>query len=171
MRTLIVVDMQNDFISGSLANRAAADIIPFIKNEIESGRYSRVLFTQDTHYKEYLETQEGRNLPVMHCELGTDGWQIVSDLREYSFNGSSAHKETFGFLGWADPRWGLADTDEIVFVGTCTDICVVSNALIIKALFPEKKLTVLAKGCAGLTPEKHSAALEVMRSCQINVEE
>ena len=169
MRTLIVIDMQNDFVTGSLANKAAADIIPFIKAEIESGNYSRILFTQDTHYKEYLETQEGKNLPIVHCEFGTDGWQIVDDLKRYAINGSCAHKETFGYLGWANPKWGLYDVDEIVLVGTCTDICVVSNALLIKALYPEKKLSVLAKGCAGLTPEKHAAALEVMKSCQINV--
>ena len=170
-KTLIVVDMQNDFVTGSLANQAALEVVPFIKSEIESGKYSRVLFTQDTHYDNYLDTQEGKNLPIEHCIFGTEGWQVVDALKEHVDRLNSIWKPSFGYAGWDDSKLGLSDADEIVFVGTCTDICVVSNVLILKALYPEKKITVLAKGCAGLTPEKHAAALETMKSCQINVVE
>jgi nicotinamidase-related amidase len=170
-KTLIVVDMQNDFVTGSLANQTALEVIPFIKSEIESGKYSRVLFTQDTHYNNYLDTQEGKNLPIEHCIFGTEGWQVVDPLKEHVTNINSIWKTSFGYAGWDDSKWKLSDADEIVFVGTCTDICVVSNVLILKALYPEKKITVLAKGCAGLTPEKHAAALETMKSCQVNVVE
>lgn len=170
-KTLIVVDMQNDFVTGSLANQAALEVIPFIKSEIESGKYSRVLFTQDTHYDNYLDTQEGKNLPIEHCIFGTEGWQVVDALKEHVDRINSIWKPTFGYAGWSDSKLGLSDADEIVFVGTCTDICVVSNVLILKALYPEKKITVLANGCAGLTPEKHAAALETMKSCQVNVVE
>ena len=170
-KTLIVVDMQNDFVTGSLANPAAQEIIPFIKSEIESGKYSNILFTQDTHTNRYLYSLEGRNLPVTHCVQGTYGWEIVKELRDYATEGNTIWKPTFGFAGWWHDEYGLLEADEIVIVGTCTDICVVSNALIIKALWPEKPITVLANGCAGVTPEKHAAALETMRSCQINVVE
>lgn len=170
-KMLIVVDMQNDFVTGSLANQTALEVIPFIKSEIESGKYSRVLFTQDTHYDNYLETQEGKNLPVKHCIFGTKGWDVVDELKEYVTDTNSIQKPTFGFNGWNEEKFGIADVDEVVFVGTCTDICIVSNVLILKAMYPEKKVTVLANGCAGLTPEKHKAALETMKSCQVNVVE
>lgn len=171
-KMLIVVDMQNDFVTGSLANQTALEVIPFIKSEIESSKYSNVLFTQDTHYENYLDTQEGKYLPVEHCISGTEGWEIVPELKSYVDSSiDSIIKFTFGYDGWKetlkdDIKNGI---DEITLVGTCTDICVVSNAIIIKAAYPEIKISVLAKGCAGLTPEKHEAALEVMRSCQINV--
>lgn len=168
---LIVVDMQNDFVTGSLANQTALEVIPFIKSEIESGKYSRVLFTQDTHYDNYLETQEGKNLPVKHCIFGTKGWDVVDELKEYVTNTNSIQKHTFGFNGWNEEKFGIADTDEVVFVGTVTSICVVSNVLVLKAMYPEMQVTVLAKGCAGLTPETHNAALETMKSCQVNVVE
>ena len=168
---LIVVDMQNDFVTGSLANQSALEVIPFIKSEIESGKYSRVLFPQDTHYDNYLETQEGKNLPIKHCIFGTKGWNVVDELKEYVTDTNSIQKTTFGFNGWNEEKFGIADVDEVVFVGTVTSICVVSNALILKAMYPEKKVTVLVKGCAGLTPEKHKAALETMKSCQVNVVE
>lgn len=170
-KMLIVVDMQNDFVTGSLANRTALEVIPFIKSEIESGNYSRVLFTQDTHYINYLDTQEGKNLPVKHCIFGTNGWNIVDELKEYVTNINSIWKHSFGFTGWNNEKFGIADVDEVVFVGTVTSICVVSNVLILKAMYPEMKVTVLAKGCADITPEKHNAALETMKSCQVNVVE
>ena len=100
MKILIVVDMQNDFVTGSLANQTALEVIPFIKSEIESGKYSRVLFTQDTHYDNYLETQEGKNLPVKHCIFGTKGWDVVDELKEYVTDTNSIQKTTFGFNGW-----------------------------------------------------------------------
>lgn len=168
MKTLIVIDMQNDFVTGSLANPAAEAIIPFIKAECESGKYDTILFTQDTHFDDtYLETQEGKNLPIKHCIRDTEGWKIVDELSKYVMQ--SIWKTRFGTTEWG--TWGFDSTDELFLVGTCTDICVISNALIMKAQCPEARITVLAKGCAGLTPERHAAALEVMKSCQINVEE
>lgn len=168
MKTLIVIDMQNDFVTGSLANPAAEAIIPFIKAECESGKYDSIIFTQDTHFDDtYLEMQEGKNLPVKHCIQNTDGWKIVDELSKYAIE--SIWKAHFGTTDWL--TWMFAEDRELVLVGTCTDICVVTNALLLKTYYPENKITVLAKGCAGLTPEKHAAALEVMKSCQINVEE
>jgi nicotinamidase-related amidase len=167
MKTLIVIDMQNDFVTGSLVNPAAEAIIPFIKAECESGKYDRIIFTQDTHRENYLETQEGKHLPIKHCIRGTEGWAVVPELRGFADN--TIEKGQFGATQWMGIAFAL--NDEVTLVGTCTDICVISNALILKAFFPETKITVLAKGCAGLTPEKHAAALEVMKSCQINVEE
>ena len=165
MKTLIVIDMQNDFVTGSLANPAAEAIIPFIKAECESGKYDNIIFTQDTHDAHYLYTQEGKNLPVAHCIYKTDGWEIVPELRDFA--DTTLEKFTFGNTRWPS----MLGNGEVFIVGTCTDICVISNALIFKAYFPEARITVLAKGCAGLTPEKHAAALEVMKSCQINVVE
>ena len=115
--------MQNDFVTGSLANQAALKVIPFIKSEIESGKYSRVLFTQDTHYDNYLDTQEGKNLPVKHCIFGTKGWDVVDELKEYATNTNSILKPSFGFNGWNEEKLGIADVDEVVFVGTCTAGC------------------------------------------------
>lgn len=169
MKTLIVVDMQVDFVTGSLANPAAEAIIPFIKAEIESGKYDGLMFTADTHGENYLETQEGKHLPIKHCIRGTSGWRIVDELTRPILSPCVVEKGSFGYDNWGS--FGFNKDDEITLVGTCTDICVISNALILKAFFPETKITVLAKGCAGLTPEKHAAALEVMKSCQINVED
>ena len=185
MKTLIVIDMQNDFVTGSLANPAAEAIIPFIKDEIWSGKYETVVFTQDTHrLSDYPFSQEGKNLPIKHCIRDANGWQIVDALKMP--NMLRIEKTTFGYADWwrAEAKLGLDsyqkerdgygsrhENEELVLVGTCTDICVVSNALILKAAFPETKISVLANGCAGSTPERHAAALEVMKSCQINVVE
>jgi nicotinamidase-related amidase len=169
MKALIVVDMQNDFIDGSLANPAAQAIVdPIIKKIKEFD--GRVIFTQDTHYSNYCKTQECKKLPIEHCKIGTPGWEIHSDILQAVTGRNFVHmirKETFGYINWRDI---IRDCEEIIICGTCTDICVVSNALIIKAMYPETKITVLKDLCAGLTPEKHEAALEVMRSCQIDVE-
>ncbi len=173
MKTLIVIDMQNDFVTGSLANPAAEAIIPFIKAECESGKYDHIVFTQDTHDSNYLNTQEGKKLPIKHCIRGEKGQMIVDELAKFAYTDDgdqTLDKTTFGYLDWCELD-DASSAEEIVLVGTCTDICVISNALILKSTFPENKITVLAKGCAGLTPEKHAAALEVMKSCQINVVE
>lgn len=167
-KVLIVVDMQNDFVTGSLANPAALKTIPFIKSEIESGNYSKIIFTKDTHFENYLDTQEGKNLPVKHCIHKTEGWEVVDELKPYSNDSNTVLKNTFGYVGWT---LELEDCDEVVFVGTVTSICVISNVLVVKAMYPELKVTVLSKGCADLTPDKHNAALEVMKSCQVNVVE
>lgn len=161
----IVIDMQEDFIRGSLANKDAENAIPNIIREIESDKYDQVLFTHDTHYVDYLETQEGENLPIIHCQINEPGWEIAEELREYSQNAIIKH--TFGLIDWK-PKLGN-DIKSITLCGTCTDICVVSNALILKALYPEVLINVVEDCCAGLTPEKHKSAIDVMKSCQINI--
>jgi len=171
---LIVVDMQNDFITGSLGSSDAISIVPYVKNKIAKYRKdgNRIIFTKDTHSDKYLETQEGKYLPVKHCIKGTDGHEIVSDLDI----GDSIifEKPTFGSLElveFLESQEGIDDVDEIELCGLCTDICVVSNALILKAKFPEIKITVDANACAGVTKESHEAALLTMRMCQVNVGE
>lgn len=171
MKTLIVVDMQNDFIDGSLANPAAAAIVPDMAEYIKNFE-GQIIFTRDTHYPNYMETQEGRNLPVMHCQYGSEGWEIQDDLfeavRGRNIEWSVVDKNSFGDTYELEDEID-AYSDEIYLCGTCTDICVISVALNLKARFPEIKMYCIADLCAGLTPEKHAAALEVMKSCQIEV--
>lgn len=172
-KALIVVDMQNDFLTGSLHNSEAVNIIPKIKELIESGEYSWIVFTQDTHYDNYLQTAEGKALPVPHCISESWGWEIAEEFSEIFDNDEIATsiicKPRFGSLQIAEHLEGLDLFDEVTFCGTCTDICVVSNALILKAMRPELTINVKADCCAGLNPEAHNAALTVMRSCQINI--
>ena len=173
----IVIDMQNDFLTGSLANPDAVSIIPSVLDQIKNSDY--VMYTRDTHSENYLDTQEGKNLPVPHCIEGTQGWQIVDDLAPQNITDIKmwhiVNKPTFGDVNiWMDMyfadlvNWN-GEGVEVTFCGTCTDICVVSNAMIVKSLYPELVVNVKADACAGLTPEKHKAALEVMSSCQINI--
>lgn len=179
MKLLIVVDMQNDFISGSLGTPEAQAIVPNVKKKIEEYRKNgdMVVFTRDTHSENYLETNEGKHLPVKHCIEGTDGWQIHNDLNltiEEDFEELIIDKTSFGYNAWDYEleAYGVELDDDdlsIELLGLCTDICVVSNALILKATYPEATITVDASCCAGVTPEKHLAALEVMKSCQIEV--
>lgn len=177
-KILIVVDMQNDFLTGSLANESAVKVIPNIIKEFESKEYSNIIFTRDTHCGEnYLSTQEGKLLPLLHCVKNSKGWEICDELSSSVLSlgvpFSVVDKPTFGFNGWHDTILSdiVKEDTEIVFVGTCTDICVVSNALIIKALFPENKVTCISSCCAPLCgmADKQEAALSVMKSCQINV--
>ncbi len=166
-KALIVIDMQNDFVTGSLANEAAQAIVKPIINKI-SAYQGTVIATRDTHTVDYLKTPEGKALPVEHCIINTEGWQIVDKIKEAIEKKKDKRiidKPTFGLVR----DWKLGTYDCVEIVGTCTDICVVSNALILKALYPELKVKVIAELCAGLTPEKHAAALEVMKSCQIEV--
>ena len=170
-KCLLVVDMQQDFVDGTLANDAAKNIVPIIVNEIEEGGYDHYVLTRDTHNETYLNTPEGKSLPVEHCIKYTDGWKVVQDI-EWSVpikNVSYFDKPTFGSLGLLSHIQSCGDFDEVVMCGTCTDICVISNALILKTMKPDLKITVLGYACAGVTPEKHEAALNVMESCQINV--
>ena len=172
MKTLIVIDMQNDFIDGSLGTHEAQKIVPKAKKKIEEyiSRGDWVVFTRDTHHPNYLQTQEGRNLPVPHCVLLEHGWKISNELEDYAYNYDNAgvvNKGSFGYDRWFD--WEHEMSDKIELIGLCTDCCVVSNALILKANFPETEITVDASCCAGTTPENHKAALQVMKSCQINV--
>ena len=176
MTTLIVVDMQNDFIDGALANPAAQAIVKPMVEYIKDFE-GEIIFTRDTHFSDYLNTQEGRNLPIPHCLYESDGWQVNETLAGAAFEGRNyardpwagcVDKHSFGDIGGIEE---VIDnhTSRIYICGTCTDICVISVALNLKALFPEKPIVCLSKLCAGLTPEKHAAALEVMRSCQIEV--
>ena len=164
MRALIVVDMQNDFIDGSLGTKEAVSIVPKVKKKIEEAQAEgrEVIFTRDTHYDDYLETNEGKHLPVVHCVEESRGWEISEELDASA--STIINKNTFGYTGWAE-----FDFEEVELVGLCTDICVVSNALIIKAIYPEIKVSVDAECCAGVTPEAHEAALATMRSCQIEI--
>lgn len=169
MKTLIVIDMQNDFVTGVLGTPEAVAIVPKVKKKIEDylGNRDRVIFTRDTHYNNYERTLEGKHLPIKHCIARTDGWQIIPELILYK--NKVATKHAFGYTNWATDYFGLNSSDSIDLVGLCTDICVVSNALILKSTFPEIEITVDASCCAGTTPENHKAALQVMKCCQINI--
>ena len=180
MKYLIVVDMQNDFIDGALGTPEAQAIVQKVVKKIEEFD-GEVLWTQDSHYDNYLETQEGRLLPVKHCIVASNGWKLNS-LVEAALQRKGAvddqlhafDKQTFGSLGLAGrlyPDAAFGDgIEEVVLVGLCTDICVISNALLLKAFLPEVKITVDASCCAGVTPERHKNALEAMKACQIFIE-
>ena len=172
-KILVVIDMQNDFIDAALGTPEAVGIVEAVKNKIASWAPENVFATMDTHGENYLQTQEGANLPVEHCIKGTDGWKIRPDIAELLADARIYEKPTFGSLELAQDLKELAQAEEIELelIGLCTDICVVSNALLLKAFMPEVKISVDASCCAGVTPEKHLAALETMRSCQIHVTE
>ena len=165
MKFLIVVDMQNDFISGSLGSEDAKSIVNNVKEKIEKFD-GKVIFTRDTHYKNYMETQEGKNLPVKHCVIDTYGWEICDELKEYAKD--VINKVTFGSMDLPKILEN-EEIEEIELCGLCTDICVISNAMILKAAFPEVKLTVDSSCSAGVTKESHNKALDAMRAVQINI--
>ena len=167
-RLLIVVDMQNDFITGSLGTREAQQAVePVVRKVLEyKEKGDEVVFTLDTHFENYSETQEGRRLPVPHCIKGTEGWKLCPQLE--GFEGKRFEKHTFGSRECADYA-AKGRYDQIELIGVCTDICVVSNALLLKAYLPETPIQVDAACCAGVTPESHRAALETMKMCQIDV--
>lgn len=169
MKILCVIDMQNDFIDGALGTNEAVAITDNVAKKIELYRKNgdRVIFTRDTHYDNYMQTQEGRNLPVPHCIKDTDGWQISSKLAV----GDSLiiDKPTFGSVQLSEYIAGLEGVDEVELIGLCTDICVISNAMLIKARLPEVRVSVDSACCAGVTPESHSNALSAMKKCQIEI--
>ena len=172
-RYLIVVDMQNDFIDGSLGTKEAQEIVENVVKEAKEFQ-GTVIFTQDTHEKDYLNTQEGQRLPVSHCIKGTAGWELCPALEEVrdSLNSPVIEKPTFGSVHLAEYLSGIHMTrpiDEIRLVGLCTDICVISNALLLKAFLPEVKISVRKDCCAGVSPESHEAALVSMACCQIEI--
>lgn len=167
MKILVVVDMQNDFIDGALGTAEAVAIVPYVKEVIENFD-GKVLFTRDTHFENYMDTQEGKNLPVPHCIKDTDGWQIRPELDALRKT-EAIDKVTFGSKDLVDVLKAETGIESITFVGLCTDICVISNAMIVKAFFPEIPLIVVAKACAGATPESHNNALSAMKMCQIKV--
>lgn len=163
-KTLIVVDMQKDFIDGALGTKEAVAIVENVRKKIAKYQANgdEIIFTRDTHQPNYLETNEGKHLPVEHCIEGTEGWQIGEGLEVEG--AIYIDKPSFGFMNWKD-----YDLEEVEIVGLCTDICVVSNALIIKATYPEIRVSVDANCCAGVTPESHEAALTTMKMCQVEV--
>ena len=167
MKFLIVVDMQVDFISGSLGSDMAKAIVPNVVKKIE-GFDGTVIFTRDTHFEDYLQTQEGKKLPVPHCIKDTDGWQICDELLPYAE--SVVDKVTFGSVELPQILWECNEPiEEIELCGLCTDICVISNAMILKAAFPEVKISVDASCCAGVSVESHNTALNAMKAVQIEV--
>lgn len=172
-KLLVIIDMQNDFITGSLANEEGQKIVPKMANFIRNFNDS-VVFTKDTHLSEsmYDESQEGKNLPIYHCLRGTEGNELVPEIQEVvkeKLNigrGMIMTKYAFGTveLGFFIKSW---KPQEVILCGVCTDICVVTNAMVIKTICPETPITVLTDLCAGTTIEKHNAAIETMKSCQI----
>lgn len=170
-KILIVIDMQNDFIDAALGTKEAAAIVDSVKEKIRSYPAENVIATMDTHQENYMETQEGQNLPVIHCIKGTDGWRIRPDIAELLKAAKIYEKPTFGSTAMAADLKALSEKEEIELelIGLCTDICVVSNALLLKATMPEVKISVDASCCAGVTPKKHLAALETLSSCQVHV--
>ena len=171
-KILLVIDMQNDFIDGALGTPEAAAIVDRVAAEIGKYPAQDVFATRDTHGTHYLDTQEGRNLPIPHCVKGTPGWELNPKIAAALGDAAVVDKPTFGSRELAERVARLAQEDEldITMVGLCTDICVVSNALLIKAFLPETTVRVLSACCAGVTPESHQAALSTMRMCQIQVQ-
>lgn len=170
MKILVVVDMQNDFIDAALGTKEAQAIVENVRKKIE-GFEGKKIFTRDTHKPDYLNTLEGKNLPVKHCIEGSEGWQISSAL-PVSDDDKIIDKPTFGSkeLGQYLEELAKENTiDEIEVIGLCTDICVISNALLIKAFLPQVPVTVDSSCCAGVTPKSHETALEAMKMCQINI--
>ena len=168
---LIVIDMQNDFINGALGTAEAEAVVDRVREKIQSFPVSDVAATMDTHDESYMKTREGKLLPVPHCIKGTPGWMIHPGIAGLLEGAKIYEKPTFSCVQMAEDLRTLSETEEICLeiVGLCTDICVVSNALLLKAFMPEVPITVDASCCAGVTVEKHLAAIETMRSCQIQI--
>lgn len=176
MKALIVVDMQNDFTTGVLGNPQTAAVVDNVAAMINKFRKDEpdalIIATLDTHFDNYSETQEGRNLPVPHCIKGSEGWELVPEVRTALGDKCIlAEKLTFGkydlpeLIGWD------ADIEEFIVIGVCTDICVISNVMILKAAYPEIPVRVIADCCAGVSPESHENALSAMKVCQVRVDE
>ncbi len=167
-KALIIIDMQKDFVDGALANPDAQQIIPGIVAEILQFE-GTVYATKDTHGENYMQSAEGKKLPVPHCIKGTDGHEIDKQIQTALDKKSAIllEKPTFGMLDWS----ALQGYSEITLVGTCTDICVVSNALILKATYPDSAIKVIPSLCAGTTKANHDAAIAVMRCCQVEIVE
>lgn len=171
MNILVVVDMQNDFIDGALGTPEAVAIVPKVMVKMMNFD-GLVLATRDTHGEDYLERQEGKKLPVVHCIKGTHGWEIKDEIQQLLIS-QPIDKPTFGSeaLGEVlkDLNNDVEPIDSITLVGLCTDICVISNAMLLKAFLPEVPIMVDASCCAGVTPESHERALEAMKACQIEI--
>ena len=169
-KLLVVVDMQVDFVTGALGTREAQAIVPAVVDKVRAAlaEGTDVIFTQDTHGENYMDTQEGRNLPVPHCIRGTGGWELIPELRELSRGHVIVEKPTFGSVALGQAA-AAVDYEEIELIGLCTDICVISNAMVLKANLPEARISVDSACCAGVTPASHANALEAMKMCQITV--
>lgn len=174
-KVLVIIDMQNDFIDGVLGSKEAKNVVPKVIEKLDK-HDGTVVFTRDTHGPDYMHTQEGKNLPVKHCIEDTWGWSINEDIIQAAYRNFDEPKKfditivdkgSFGYGHWD----GIIedDPDEIELVGVCTDICVISNAMILKAIYPEVPIIVDAACCAGVTPEAHKVALDAMKACQIKV--
>ena len=168
---LLVIDMQTDFVDGALGSAEAVAIIPNVLREIAKFDKSNIIATRDTHPESYMQTREGKHLPVPHCIKDTDGWQIHPAIAPAIDGCLVIDKPTFGSTALCEHIVKIAKNEEIsvTLVGLCTDICVVSNAMLIKAALPEIEVTVVSDACAGVTPDTHTAALTTMKMCQINV--
>lgn len=167
-KVLVVIDMQNDFIDGALGTKEAQAMLPRLEAKL-AREDALLVFTQDTHGADYLETQEGKNLPVPHCIKPEKGWEIAPSLKPFVEKAAAVvEKPTFSSLELPKVIAGL-EPDAIELVGLCTDICVIANAMILKAAFPEVPVSVDASCCAGVTPESHENALEAMKMCQVVV--
>ena len=175
IKILIVIDMQIDFITGSLGTEEAEAIVPRVAEKIRQYNQEDVYYTMDTHKVEkYFDSQEGKKLPILHCVSGTVGWTWPVTLHSASSVKASHEfwKDQFGSVGLAESMWHkaeLAEIESIEFVGLCTDICVITNVLLVKTFLPEVRIIVDASCCAGTTPEMHEKALDVMKSCQVEV--
>lgn len=165
-RALIIVDMQNDFITGPLGNPDCQSVVPNIVQIIRQESYDKIIFTRDTHDKNYLQTQEGKNLPVEHCIQGTEGWNIIDELFDTANQHTIIDKITFGSMELPEL---LKEMEEIDLVGVCTGICVISNAMILKAAYPEARISVIAYATACVTPDSKQTALDAMKLCQIAI--
>ena len=169
-KLLVVVDMQNDFIDGSLGSDATCAVVDEVCKKID-GWDGRVCYTMDTHYEDYLETVEGAHIPVVHCVNGTPGWQLNQSIEARKNSDSFiVYKDIFGATDLIDII-RLLEIEQVQLVGVCTDICVISNALLLRSFFPQIAISVDASCCAGTTPENHAMALNVMRQCCIDIVE
>lgn len=171
MKYLIVIDMQNDFIDGALGTAEAVAVLPSVAEKVR-GFEGHVVFTRDTHTEDYMNTQEGKNLPVVHCVEGTEGWELAPVLESFRMENACPvfDKPTFGSAALAEAlKANEGNVESVELCGVCTDICVISNALLIKAFLPEVPVSVDASCCAGTSPAAHNNALAAMKMCQISV--
>lgn len=170
-KILVVVDMQNDFIDGALGTAEAAGIVDKVIHKIHSYPAGCIYATRDTHGEDYMETLEGKYLPVKHCIKGTEGWEIRKEVEQAMPEAVLVDKPVFGSEELAQKLWEESQKEEIEIelIGLCTDICVVTNALLLKTKLPEVKIRVDASCCAGVTPESHAAALTTMKMCQVEI--
>lgn len=175
MKVLIVIDMQNDFTTGVLGNPETASVVGKVAEYIKKFRAiekdGKIIVTLDTHDENYMNTQEGKYLPVPHCIRGTDGWKLVPEIESAVGDCIKLEKITFGAFDLPFAVGRDEKIEEIQVIGVCTDICVISNAMIIKSAFPEVPVKIIADCCAGVTPESHKTALDAMKACQIIIEE